>query len=121
MGHLEVTSVPARNPLLSAPPFAVEAALKKLGADLRTARVRRKLTLEEVADKIGVSRQVVARAESGKSSIGIAVYAALLWTFGLLEGLADIADPSRDAEGLALIRAREPTKAYRSGALDNDF
>lgn len=113
--------MPARNPLLAAPPFAIEAALKKLGSDLRTARVRRNLTLEEVAEKIGVSRQVVARAEGGKPSVAIAVYAALLWTFRLLEGLADIADPSKDQEGLALIRAREPSKAYRSEQMDNDF
>ena len=113
--------MPALNALLAAPPFPVEAALKKLGTDLRTARVRRNLTLDEVAEKIGVSRQVVARAESGKSSIGIAVYAALLWTFGLLEELAGIADPSKDQEGLALIRTRDPSKAYRIEPLDNDF
>ena len=113
--------MPARNPLLAAPPFPVETALKKLGADLRTARVRRKLTQDDVAEKIGISRQVVAHAERGKSSVGVAVYAALLWTFGLLEGLADTADPSKDQEGLALVRARDPSKVYRSERLDNDF
>jgi transcriptional regulator with XRE-family HTH domain len=83
--------------------------------------VRRKLTLDEVGEKIGVSRQVVAHAERGKPSVGIAVYAALLWTFGLLEGLGNIADPSKDQEGLALVRARDPSKAYRGERLDNDF
>lgn len=109
------------NQLLVAPPFQVEAALKKLGADLRTARLRRNLTLDEVANKIGVSRQVISRAEKGKPSIGIAVYAALLWAFGFIDRLAEIADPSKDDEGLALVRARDATKAYRTETLDNDF
>ncbi len=113
--------MPARNPLLAAPPYPVQSALTKLGADLRTARVRRKLTLDEVAEKIGVSRQVVAHAERGKPSVAVAVYAALLWTFGLLDAMASIADPSNDQEGLALARAREPSKAYRREQLDNDF
>jgi len=42
----------ARNPLLAAPPYPVEKALKKLGANLRTARLRRNLTIQEVAEKI---------------------------------------------------------------------
>ena len=33
----------ARNPLLAAPPHAVELALKRLGANLHTARMRRNL------------------------------------------------------------------------------
>ena len=113
--------MPRLNPLLSAPPFAVEAALRKLGADLRTARIRRRLTLEEVASKIGASRQLVSRAEGGSPSVGIAVFAALMWTFGLLDRLSEIVDPSRDEEALALVRARDATKAYRSETLDNDF
>src|SRR5258708_4895952 len=66
----------ARNTLLGAPPYEVEAALKKLGADLRTARLRRNLTSEEAAQKIGTSRFMVADAEKGKPSTNVAVYAA---------------------------------------------
>ena len=44
----------ARNPLLSAPPYQVEQALKRLGANLRTARLRRNLSIQEIAEKIGV-------------------------------------------------------------------
>ena len=68
-----------RNLLLSAPPYPVEQALKSLGTNLRTARLRRNLSLEDVAAKIGVGRHVVAAAEKGKPSTGIAIYAGLLW------------------------------------------
>ncbi len=39
----------ARNNLLEAPPYAVEQALRKLGGNLRVARLRREQTIEEVA------------------------------------------------------------------------
>ena len=41
----------AKNPLLEAPPYPVEQALKRLGENLRTARTRRKLTIEEAAKR----------------------------------------------------------------------
>lgn len=111
----------ARNPLLSAPPYQVEQALKLLGANLRTARLRRNLSLQEIAEKIGVERHVVSAAEKGKPSTGIAIYAAMLWSLGLIDQLADVADPNRDEEGQTLGRARERAKAGRSKGLSDDF
>jgi transcriptional regulator with XRE-family HTH domain len=111
----------ARNPLLAAPPHQVERALKKLGADLRTARLRRNLTGEEVAQKIGTSRFAVAAAEKGKPSTGVAVYAALLWAYGLIDRLSDLADPSTDEEGARLALARTPERARHPRKLSNEF
>jgi DNA-binding XRE family transcriptional regulator len=111
----------ARNPLLGAPPYPVEQALKKLGADLRTARLRRNLTSAEAAQKIGTSRFAVAGAEKGKPSTSVAVYAALLWAYGLFDPFADLADPRSDEEGLRLALAREPTRARHRRMLSNDF
>lgn len=116
----------ARNLLLAAPPYQVEQALKTLGGNLRTARLRRNLSIETVAAKIGVGRHVVADAEKGKPSTGIAIYAGLLWAFGLTEQLARIADPDTDEEGRLLAKRGERVRARSahasgSGALDNDF
>ena len=111
----------ARNPLLAAPPYPVEQALKKLGANLRTARLRRNLTIREVAEKIGTGPRAVSDAEKGKASTGIAVYVALLWVFDLLDQLIDVADPGKDEEGQALSLASERLRARSSGGLDNDF
>ena len=110
-----------RNALTASTPFDVERAIKGLGANLRVARLRRNLTLAEVAEKIGVSRYVVAHAESGKVSTAIAVYSGLLWTYGLLDQFTELADPAKDREGLALSLAHERTNARRTDALDNDF
>lgn len=110
-----------RNQLLAAPPYPVEQALSALGRNLRTARIRRSLTIQDVAEKIGVGRRVVADAERGKPSTGVAVYVALLWALGLIDKLADVADPSKDEEGQTLALARERTQARRKRTLNNDF
>jgi transcriptional regulator with XRE-family HTH domain len=109
------------NPLVAAPPYAVDQALKRLGSNLRTARVRRGLTLDEVSKKIGAGVRAVTDAENGKASTGVAVFVALLWAYDLLGPFDSIADPARDAEGLALAKTRERSRARRSRAADNDF
>lgn len=111
----------ARNTLLAAPPYPVENALKQLGQHLRTARIRRSLTIEQVAEKIGVGVRSIFDAEKGKPSTGIAVYTALLWTYDLLGDFELLADPGRDAEGQALALSREGVRARRRKGLNNDF
>ena len=105
----------ARNNLLTAPPYPVEQALKKVGHNLRLARLRRKLTIEEAAQKIGTGIRAVRDAENGKPSTGIAVYTALLWLYDLLQPFEDLADPLKDKEGLALAADKEPRRARKSG------
>jgi transcriptional regulator with XRE-family HTH domain len=111
----------ARNNLLEAPPFAVEQALKKFGRNLRVARLRREQTIAEVSKRIGTGRRAVSDAETGKASTSVAVYAALLWAYGLLDPLDQLADPLKDKEGLALTAAKEGIRARKTGDLDNDF
>ena len=111
----------ARNTLLEAPPYPVEQALKQLGDNLRTARIRRSLTIDQVARKIGVGVRAISDAEKGKPSTGAAVYTALLWTYGLLSDFEMLADPSRDGEGQTLALSREGARARRRKGLNNDF
>ena len=111
----------ARSKLLTAPPYAVEQAIKRLGANLRTARLRRNLTIKEMAEKIGTGLRVVADAEKGKPSTSIAVYAAMLWTFDLLHQIEDVSTPENDKEGQTLALARERSRSRSKTGLDNDF
>jgi transcriptional regulator with XRE-family HTH domain len=111
----------ATRQLLVTPPHAVEQAIKTLGKNLRIARLRRNLTHEDIAAKIGVSRRIIADAERGKPSTSIAVYVAVLWAMGLADKLDEVADPAKDSEGLALSLAHERTNARRQEASDNDF
>jgi transcriptional regulator with XRE-family HTH domain len=111
----------ARNKLLDTPPYSVEQALSRLGQSLRTARVRRNFTIQEVADKIGTGPRAIMDAEKGKASTGIGVYVALLWVYDLLPPFNELANPTLDEHGLTLAAAKEKTRARKSADLDNDF
>ena len=107
--------------IAASPPHAVEQALITLGRNIRTARLRRKLTRAELAERIGLSRYVMADIERGKATTAIVAYLGALWALGLLEPMATLADPDRDLEGKALESARSPKTAPKRKALDDDF
>ena len=111
----------AKNMLLTAPPYPVEQALKALGENLRTARIRRNMTIDDVAARIGTGPRAVMNAEKGKPSTGIVVYTALLWQYDLLGPFEELADPAKDREGLARESARGRARARKSGGIDSDF
>ncbi len=110
-----------RNAIQSAPPFEVEQELKRLGANLRTARLARQLTIEAAAQKIGVGYRAVASAEAGKSSTSVGVYLGLMWAYGLLPQVHELIDPARDEIAMRALHARVRAYATSKGALDNDF
>lgn len=110
-----------KNTLTQAPPYSVEQAIKRLGANLRTARLRRNLTIENVAGRIGTGPRAVSDAEQGKISTGVAVYTALLWAYDLLGPMEALADPAGDEQGLALSTRRKRARAAKPQALDSDF
>ena len=97
------------NQLLASQPYPVERALKTVGGNLRTARIRRGLTVVAAAQKIGTGYR------------GVAVYAALLWLYDLLPAFEDLANSLKDAHGLALARRKQPMRARKARGLDNDF
>ncbi len=107
--------------LKTSPPSAVAEALERLGRNIRTARLRRQLRIEDVASRMGTTRFTVADVERGKPGTSAAAYLGALWALGLLEQATDLADPDRDEEGKVLESARQPTQAPRRRSLDNDF
>lgn len=109
------------NKLQQAPPYDVEQCMKRLGENLRIARVRRSLTIKDVAERIGSGPRAVMDAEKGKPSTGLVVYAALLWMYDQLHQLEVVADPTKDEEGLALQLARERTRVRKKRGLESDF
>ena len=103
-------------------PYEVEKALLVLGSNLRTARLRRNMTAEDVATRIGVHRTTLSQAEKGDPNVAASTYVAALWIYRLTDQVHDVADPFRDEEGLALEAARARKRARpSSGGMDNDF
>ncbi len=110
-----------RNAVSTAPPYEVEQTLKALGANLRTARLARNLSIEAAAAKIGVGHRAVATAEAGKATTAIGVYLSLLWAYDLIRQVREVADPVRDPLVQRAARARQHAYPTHKGALDNDF
>ena len=105
-----------------APPAAVEETLLRLGRNIRTARLRRKMRLEDLAERVGISRYVMSDIEKGKRTTAVASYLGALWALGLIDDMKDVGNPDNDIEGKTLENAHAPkTAAKRRKALDNDF
>jgi transcriptional regulator with XRE-family HTH domain len=115
------TDMPRLTKMACSPPAAVVEALERLGRNIRTARLRRRLPQTELAERMGVSRFVVADVERGKPTTGVAAYVGALWVLGLLGDLSEVADPDRDEEGKTLERARSPRRARGRRPLSDDF
>lgn len=113
--------MPNRTSITTCPPAAVEETLRCLGANLRTARLRRRLRIQDIADRLGTSRFTVANVEKGKPGASAAAYFGVLWAVGLLDDARRLADPDRDEEGRILESARLPTQAPRYRRLHGDF
>jgi len=113
--------MPRVSHISKSPPAAVENALGRLGRNIRTARLRRKLSREVLAERIGISRYVMADIENGKPTTAIAAYLGALWALDLLKDVLLLADPDRDEEGKILERARSPKTAPKRRVIDDDF
>jgi hypothetical protein len=64
-----------------------------------------------VAERAFTSRSTLQRIEEGDPAVGMGIYGAVLQALGLLDGLGEIADLSRDSIGQALASAALPKRA----------
>lgn len=86
-------------------------ALRKLGSDLRDARLRRRLSMQIVADRARTTRATLTRVERGDPRVSMGLYASVLNVLGLLDGVAMLADVATDRVGVELEAARLPRRA----------
>ncbi|HYJ80061.1 MAG TPA: helix-turn-helix domain-containing protein [Longimicrobiaceae bacterium] len=99
----------------------MESAVAELGANIATARLRRRWPQQELAEKAGITRPTLVAVEQGRLGTGIGAYVAVLWALGLHDEVARLALPERDLEGLTLEAARLPERARRSRGLSDEF
>ena len=94
------------------PAAAVQRALRSLGADISDARKRRQLPMSIIAERAFTSRSTLQRIEAGDPSVSIGIYAAVLQSLGLLNGLAKLVDIGNDPVGQALSSAALPKRVH---------
>jgi len=99
-------------PTPHSPSSAIRKALRKLGADVRDARRRRRLPMALVADRAFTSRATLQRIEQGDPSVGMGIYASVLNALGLLDGLTNLADIASDPMGRTLEEQSLPKRVH---------
>ena len=90
--------------------------LNQLGENIKLARLRRKLSAEQVSERAGISRSTLWQIEKGTPSVAIGSYFQVLFIFGLEKNFLAIANDDilgrklQDAEILVKQRASKTKK-----------
>jgi transcriptional regulator with XRE-family HTH domain len=93
---------------------SAERILVKLGANIKLARLRRRLTTEQVAERADVSRATLWQVEKGAPSVAMGIYCQVLFVLGLEKDLLKVAADDelgrklQDAE--LIVKERAPKK-----------
>ena len=106
--HISILSM--RSALHDLLPSALRRSLSKFGNDLAMARRKRRLTVEMMAERIGVAKSTYSRIEKGDPAVAMRAYAMALFVLGFGEALGDLIDVRRDDEGLLLDEERVPKR-----------
>ncbi len=91
-------------------PPGLRRSLLKFGADLARARRKRQLTMEMMAERIGVAKSTYARIEKGDPAVAMGAYAMALFVLGFGGVFGDLVDARRDEVGLVMDEERLPKR-----------
>jgi len=94
----------------------VQKILEQLGENIKLARLRRKLSAEQVAERAGISRSTLWQIEKGTPSVTMGAYIQVLFVLGLEKDLLQVANDDvlgrklQDAQLQVKERAPKKTK-----------
>lgn len=88
-------------------------AVRKLGRDIRDARLRRRIPTAVMAEQASISRTTLNKVEKGDLGVALGHYAHVLFILGMAERLGDLADVRTDTVGLELEAERLPQRIRR--------
>src|SRR5258707_9786498 len=95
-------------------PIPVRKALRKLGQDIRDARLRRRIPTAIMSQRVLVTRTTLHKVERGNPTVSMGTYSTALFVLGMTERLAELADARFDPLGLALEEQRLPKRIRSS-------
>jgi transcriptional regulator with XRE-family HTH domain len=91
-------------------PLPARRALRKLGQDVRDARLRRRIPSAIVAERASISRTTLHKLEKGDPGVSVGILGTVLFVLGMSERLGELADIRRDEQGLKLDEERLPKR-----------
>jgi len=95
---------------MDALPIPVKSVLRKLGADIRNARLRRRIPVAVMAQRAFISRTTLVKVEKGDPGVAMGTYAAILFALGMIDKLRELASAKSDEIGLVLEEERLPKR-----------
>src|SRR5713101_4931464 len=95
-------------------PLPVKRALAKLGDDIRSARLRRRIPTTIMAARAFITRSTLLKVERGDPGVSLGIYVTVLFVLGLTSRVADLADARSDDVGLQLDEERLPKRILLS-------
>ncbi|MCY4192186.1 MAG: helix-turn-helix transcriptional regulator [Rhodospirillaceae bacterium] len=87
--------------------------MEALGANIKTARLKRRISVKGFAERIGVSESTVARLEKGDDGVSIGTLAMACLVLGEIDRISDFLDAGTDDTGLLLDRESLPKRIDR--------
>jgi len=91
-------------------PVPVRRAVRKLGQDIRDARLRRRIPTEILAQRASISRMTLYNVENGNINVSIGTYATILFVLGMIDRVGTLADANEDTLGRQLEEERLPKR-----------
>jgi len=102
-------------------PIEVAGRIKELGHRVRLARIRRGMSIAEVAAKAGINRNTLNALELGKPGVALGAYLTVLWALGLDKTLDGVAHPDSDTHGKTLEASRRPARVRKSQKSKHEY
>jgi transcriptional regulator with XRE-family HTH domain len=90
--------------------YQVQTAIKRLGHDIRVARKKRRMSVADFCERLGVTDKTLAKLETGDGGVRLETLAMALMVLGELHRLGEMLDPAKDDTGLVLDQARLPKR-----------
>lgn len=84
--------------------------MRKLGQDIRDARLRRRIPTEILAERASISRMTLYNVEKGDISVSMGAYATILFALGMIDRVGNLADATEDTLGRQLEEERLPKR-----------
>ena len=91
-------------------PLPVRRILRKLGSDIRDARLRRRIRASTMAERALISRTTLYKIERGDAGVSIGKYTSVLHVLGFHTGVGDLADRRLDTVGLDMLEENLPKR-----------
>jgi len=88
-------------------------ALASLGANIKTARLKRRVAVRGFAERVGVSERTIMRLEKGDDGVSIGTLAMACLVLGEIDRIAGFLDAASDDTGLLLDRETLPKRIDR--------